>query len=95
MVARTSTLTRGDLADVISEIVFNPLRYWFTRGGPFTKLFRTFLWSPIPPHAKWSILAYMFSYYALSISWSLSLLNFVLIGLLGMLSATVIEVNMC
>ena len=63
--------------------MFNPIRYWFTRGGPFTKLFRTFLWSPIPPHAKWSILAYMFSYYALSLAWSLSLVNFVLIGSFG------------
>lgn len=66
-----------------SEIIFNPMRYWFTRGGPFTKLFRTFLWSPIPAHAKWSIMAYTFSYYALALSWSLSLLNFALIGSLG------------
>lgn len=66
----------------VSEIIFNPIRYWPTRS-PFSKLFRTFLWSPIPPHAKWSILAYMFSYYALSLSWLLSLINFVIIGSLS------------
>lgn len=69
-----------------SEIIFNPLRFWFTRGGPFTKIFRTLLWSPIPPHTKWGIMAYMFSYYALSLAWSLSLLNYALIGCLGMIS---------
>jgi len=66
-----------------SEIIFNPLRYWFTRGGPFTKLFRTFLWSPIPPHAKWGIMAYIFSYYAIALSWVTSLLNFALVGALS------------
>ncbi|KAL7418822.1 hypothetical protein Q5752_006506 [Cryptotrichosporon argae] len=62
-----------------SEIVFNPFRYWFTRG-PFTPLFRKFLWSPIPAHSKWSIMAYMFSYYAIAFGWIGSILNFVLIG---------------
>lgn len=62
-----------------SEIIFNPLRYWFTRG-PFTKLFRTFLWSPIPAHSKFGIMAYMFSYYAISSAWIGSIISFILIG---------------
>lgn len=66
-----------------SEIIFNPVRYWFTRGGPFTKLFRTFLWSPISPAAKWSILAYICSYYAFSLAWIIAPLNFVLVGCFG------------
>lgn len=62
-----------------SEIIFNPMRYWFTRG-PFTKLFRQFLVSPMPTHTKWGVLAYMSSYYAFALAWSGTLLNFVLIG---------------
>jgi hypothetical protein len=65
----------------LSEIFFNPFRYWFTRG-PLTKLFRQFLWSPIPVQVKWSILAYMASYYAFAIACPIVLLNFALVGLL-------------
>ena len=62
-----------------SEIIFNPIRYWPTQG-PFTKLFLRFLWSPMPAHSKYSCLAYIVSYYALALSWSGTLLNFVLVG---------------
>lgn len=67
---------------IISEIIFNPLIQW-PRRGPFTKLFRRFLWSPIPPQAKWGILSYMLSYYAISLAWFMTILNFVLVGVLG------------
>jgi hypothetical protein len=63
-----------------SEIFFNPVRYWFTRG-PLTKLFRQFLWSPIPVHFKWSILAYMASYYAFALACPITVLNFIFIGI--------------
>lgn len=72
-------LSMPDLADCLSEIVFNPLKDWFRRG-PFTKLFFTFLRSPLPTHSKWGILSYIFSYYALSISWWVSILNYMYMG---------------
>ncbi|RSH92500.1 hypothetical protein EHS25_008916 [Saitozyma podzolica] len=62
-----------------SEIIFNPIRYWPTRS-PLTKLFRTFLASNIPPHAKYGIMGYIFSYYAISLACTASLANYVLIG---------------
>lgn len=65
-----------------SEIIFNPIVQW-PRRGPFTKLFRRFLWSPIPPQAKWSILGYMCSYYAIALACTATILNFVLIGIFG------------
>ncbi|KAJ9112324.1 hypothetical protein QFC19_000744, partial [Naganishia cerealis] len=37
-----------------SELIFNPLRYWFTRG-PFSPLFRQYLWSNIPLAGKISL----------------------------------------
>lgn len=83
LLVRSLTLPTGWNELTSSEIIFNPLRYWFTRGGPFTKLFRSFLWSPIPPHAKWGIMAYIFSYYAIALSWVTSLINFALVGALS------------
>jgi hypothetical protein len=65
-----------------SEIIFNPIRYWPTRG-PLTKLFRNFLGSNIAPHAKYGIMGYIFSYYAISLACTASLANFVLIGVFG------------
>ena len=61
------------------EIIFNPVRYWFTKG-PLTKLFRTFLWSSMPPAAKFGILGYLFSYYALTFSWWITIFNYIMIG---------------
>ncbi len=65
-----------------SEIVFHPLRFWPTRG-PFTPLFRQFLWSTIAPHDKVGIGGYIASYYAISVSWFLSIFNFAFVGILG------------
>jgi hypothetical protein len=62
-----------------SELIFNPLRYWFTRG-PFSRLFRQYLWSDVPLSGKISNLAYIFSYYAIACAWPMTVLNFVLIG---------------
>lgn len=53
------------------------------RGGPIAKLFRTFATSPIPPYSKWSICGYMFSYYAIALSWSVSIVSFILVGVYG------------
>lgn len=63
-----------------SEIVFNPLKYWFTRG-PLSKLFRDFLWSDVPLAYKISTLSYMSTYYALAVAFPLTLALFVIQGL--------------
>ncbi|KZV89656.1 hypothetical protein EXIGLDRAFT_740933 [Exidia glandulosa HHB12029] len=62
-----------------SELMFHPIRSWFTRG-PITKQFRTFVWSSVPIHYKISMMAYMFSYYAIASALPLSILNYVALG---------------
>ena len=62
-----------------NELVFHPLRYWFTRG-PFTKLFRNFIFSKMPLPSKFTIMAYIGTYYALGSSWILTLANYFLTG---------------
>lgn len=64
------------------EIIFNPVKYWLTRS-PFNEVFRSFITSGIPPHIKFNILAYMFTYYAFAVIWPLAILNYVLIGVYG------------
>ncbi|KAH6870447.1 glycosyl transferase family group 2-domain-containing protein, partial [Alternaria rosae] len=62
-----------------NELIFNPLVYWLTRG-PFTKLFRKFIFSSMPLASKVTIMAYIGTYYALGCSWALTILNYFLIG---------------
>ncbi|KAJ9116614.1 hypothetical protein QFC20_000547 [Naganishia adeliensis] len=62
-----------------SELIFRPLRYWLLRG-PFTPLFRQYIFSNIPLNCKISVLSYIFSYYAIACAWPLTALNYVLIG---------------
>ncbi|EJD37769.1 hypothetical protein AURDEDRAFT_116681 [Auricularia subglabra TFB-10046 SS5] len=62
-----------------SELMFNPLRYWLTRG-PITKQFHKFFWCPVPIHYKISMMAYMFSYYAIASALPLSVLNYCALG---------------
>ena len=62
-----------------SELVFHPLRYWPTRG-PFTKLFRTFICSPMPLASKLTIMAYIGTYYAIASAWLLTLINYFVLG---------------
>jgi hypothetical protein len=69
--------------DIGSEILFNPFKDWFRRG-PITKLFRTFIWSNMAPHSKFGILAYIFSYYAISSAWVCTIISFVLICVFGL-----------
>ncbi|WWD22045.1 hypothetical protein CI109_106533 [Kwoniella shandongensis] len=64
-----------------SELLFQPIRQWFTKG-PITPLFHRFVWADgIPLHSKISVLAYISSYYAIACALVLSCLNWVLIGL--------------
>ncbi|KIM25812.1 hypothetical protein M408DRAFT_204530 [Serendipita vermifera MAFF 305830] len=62
-----------------SELIFNPFIEWFTKG-PINKQLRTFVWSDAPVHYKFSMMAYMFSYYGIAGSFTLSLLNYLLLG---------------
>ncbi|OIW23665.1 hypothetical protein CONLIGDRAFT_585920 [Coniochaeta ligniaria NRRL 30616] len=62
-----------------NELLFHPFRFWVVRG-PFTPLFRKFLFSCIPLPKKLTILAYIGTYYAIAAAWSLSLLNYFLTG---------------
>ena len=65
-----------------SELIFQPLRYWPTRG-PFTKLFIRFLTSKMPFPSKLTILAYIGTYYALASAWILTFANYFLTGWLN------------
>ena len=62
-----------------SELIFHPFRYWFTRG-PFTPLFRRFISSGMPLPSKFTIMAYIGTYYALGAGWLLTLLNYFMTG---------------
>lgn len=63
-----------------SELIFNPFIQWFTKG-PINKQLRIFVWSGAPVHYKISMLAYMFSYYGIAAAFTLSLVNYFIVGL--------------
>ncbi|KAL2760365.1 hypothetical protein ACRALDRAFT_2095977, partial [Sodiomyces alcalophilus JCM 7366] len=63
----------------VNELLFHPFRLWIVRG-PFTPLFRRFLGSNIHMFRKLTILAYIGTYYAIGISWMLTLMNYFLTG---------------
>ncbi|GAC96001.1 hypothetical protein PHSY_003580 [Pseudozyma hubeiensis SY62] len=48
-----------------SELVFNNLRHWPTRG-PLSPLFRKFIWSNCPTSYKLNACSYIFSYWAIA-----------------------------
>ncbi|KAJ3154560.1 hypothetical protein HK101_001612 [Irineochytrium annulatum] len=62
-----------------SELVFHPLKYWLTRG-PFTPLFRKFLFSNMNFNSKVVIVGYIGSYYAIGSAWILTLVTYFLLG---------------
>ncbi|KAJ1329598.1 glycosyl transferase-like protein [Microdochium nivale] len=62
-----------------NELMFNPIKSWITKG-PFTKIFRTFLWAEMPLTSKITIFGYIASYYAIASSFPLTVLNYFLIG---------------
>lgn len=62
-----------------NELVFNPVHTWLWRG-PFTKLFRTFIFSNIQLSSKLSIVGYVSSYYAIGAAVPLALVNYFLVG---------------
>ena len=62
-----------------NELIFHPMRYWFTRG-PFTPLFRKFIGSCMPLPSKITIMAYIGTYYAIGSAWILTMANYFLVG---------------
>ena len=62
-----------------NELLFHPLRFWITRG-PFTPLFRKFIFSNIRLTSKITIMAYIGTYYAIAAAWLLTLVNYFIIG---------------
>lgn len=62
-----------------SELIFHPLVQWPTKG-PFTPLFRKFITSGMPLPSKFTIMAYIGTYYAIGSAWILTLLNYCIIG---------------
>ncbi|KAH7033405.1 glycosyl transferase family group 2-domain-containing protein [Microdochium trichocladiopsis] len=62
-----------------NELMFNPMRSWITKG-PFTKIFRTFIWADMPLTSKITIFGYIASYYSIASSLPLTILNYFLVG---------------
>ncbi|CAL1710811.1 unnamed protein product [Somion occarium] len=62
-----------------SELLFNPFVQWFKKG-PIAHQIHKFMWSNAPLHYKISMLAYMFSYYGIAGSITISIINYVLLG---------------
>ncbi|KAM5542549.1 hypothetical protein V8D89_004008 [Ganoderma adspersum] len=62
-----------------NELLFNPIVQWW-RKGPIAQQIRRFMWSGAPLHYKFSMMAYMFSYYGISAAITISILNYVLLG---------------
>ncbi|KAF2708210.1 hypothetical protein K504DRAFT_434457 [Pleomassaria siparia CBS 279.74] len=62
-----------------NELLFNPLRYWLVRG-PFTELFRRFLFSNIRFTSKVTIISYIGTYYAIGAAWIMTTANYFAIG---------------
>lgn len=62
-----------------NELVFHPVRRWFTKG-PVTPLFRKFLRSNIKVTSKITIIAYIFTYYAIASAIPLTLANYLIVG---------------
>ncbi|KAH7140030.1 glycosyl transferase family group 2-domain-containing protein [Dactylonectria estremocensis] len=63
-----------------NELVFHPFYQWIYKG-PVTRLFLRFLWSNMPVSSKVSIIAYIFTYYAIAAGMLLTIVNYVLVGL--------------
>ncbi|TFK51375.1 hypothetical protein OE88DRAFT_1629543 [Heliocybe sulcata] len=62
-----------------SELMFNPIIEWW-RKGPINKQLHGFIWSPAPVHYKISMMSYMFSYYGIAAGFTLSVMNYLLLG---------------
>ncbi|OTB02833.1 hypothetical protein M426DRAFT_24268 [Hypoxylon sp. CI-4A] len=62
-----------------NELLFHPLRKWIWLG-PFTPLFRRFLFSNIRLTSKVTILSYIGTYYAIGAAWIMTSVNYFIMG---------------
>ncbi len=62
-----------------NELLFHPIRKWIYKG-PFTPLFREFLFSNIRIHSKVTIVSYIGTYYAIGAAWIMTTANYFAIG---------------
>ncbi|CAN8100527.1 unnamed protein product [Discula destructiva] len=62
-----------------NELLFNPIRLWFSRG-PLTPLFMRFVGSGLPMTSKLTVIAYVGTYYAIAAAWILTTINYFLYG---------------
>ncbi|KAH6646032.1 glycosyl transferase family group 2-domain-containing protein [Truncatella angustata] len=62
-----------------NELLFHPIRTWLWRG-PFTPLFRRFLFSNIRFTSKITVISYIGTYYAIGASWILTSVNYFVMG---------------
>ncbi|TFK91890.1 hypothetical protein K466DRAFT_595689 [Polyporus arcularius HHB13444] len=62
-----------------NELLFNPLAQWW-RKGPIAHQIHKFIWSGAPLHYKFSMMAYMFSYYGIAAAITISIVNYVMLG---------------
>ncbi|KAG5931353.1 hypothetical protein E4U53_001809 [Claviceps sorghi] len=62
-----------------NELLFHPVRTWLWRG-PFTPLFRRFLFSNIRFTSKITVVSYIGTYYAIGAAWIMTAVNYFLMG---------------
>ena len=62
-----------------NELLFYPMRKWIYKG-PFTPLFRRFLFSNIRFTSKITIISYIGTYYAIGAAWIMTTANYLAIG---------------
>ncbi|KAL2022966.1 hypothetical protein VTK56DRAFT_4181 [Thermocarpiscus australiensis] len=62
-----------------NELLFHPIRQWLWKG-PFTPLFRRFLFSNIRFTSKITIISYIGTYYAIGAAWIMTAVNYFLMG---------------
>ncbi|GAB1312502.1 Glycosyl transferase family group 2-domain-containing protein [Madurella fahalii] len=62
-----------------NELLFHPIRKWLWKG-PFTPLFRRFLFSNIRFTSKITVISYIGTYYAIGAAWIMTSVNYFLMG---------------
>ncbi|KAK4117397.1 hypothetical protein N656DRAFT_699381 [Canariomyces notabilis] len=62
-----------------NELLFHPIRQWLWKG-PFTPLFRRFLFSNIRFTSKITVISYIGTYYAIGAAWIMTSVNYFLMG---------------
>ncbi|KAK4133561.1 hypothetical protein BT67DRAFT_53734 [Trichocladium antarcticum] len=62
-----------------NELLFHPIRMWIYKG-PFTPLFRRFLFSNIRFTSKITVVSYIGTYYAIAAAWIMTSVNYFVIG---------------